>query len=167
MKVYIATRLSRAPDHNRLRDLLKAEGVELTYDWTTHGSVKETSVEVLRDVAQSELRGVLDADVVVVLLPGGHGTHVELGAALGAGKRVVVHSQNPELFEACKETCAFYHHPDIERVQGSFEELATVVCAGVVVDDLVGSHDPPGRGDGGRDDPSVHHLSRLRAWLFL
>jgi hypothetical protein len=61
--------------HNSVRDALKNRGHEISYDWTLHGSVKSVSKERLREVASLELDGISEADFVVVLLPGGNGTH--------------------------------------------------------------------------------------------
>ena len=79
MNYYIATSLSRMTAHNVVRDALKKCGHEISYDWTLHGSVKSVSKERLREVAELELDGISKADFVVVLLPGGNGTHLELG----------------------------------------------------------------------------------------
>ncbi len=118
MNYYIATRLDRAADHNRLRDLLNARGHAITYDWTHHGSVQKDKPERIREVALAETSGVLRADVVVVLLPGGRGTHTELGMALASGKSVIVQADPVHGFFAADErTCAFYHHPLVRRAE--------------------------------------------------
>ena len=109
-KYYIATGLPRIKDHNLLRDQLNQRGFTITYDWTGHGSVKCTDKETLRKVAHAEIAGVLSADIVIVLLPGGQGTHTELGAALASGKQLFIHSENQNHFNPSEETCAFYHH---------------------------------------------------------
>ena len=108
MKIYIATALERAGDHNLLRDALRREGHELTYDWTTHGSVKGQGVDRVRSVARAEAEGARTADAVVALLPGGRGTHVEIGIAIGANVPVILVGPR-ELFGDGAETCAFYH----------------------------------------------------------
>lgn len=84
MNVYIATGLDNAAAHNRLRDLLAAQGVGLTYDWTTHGSVWQRGRAEIREVAALEADGVRHADLVIALLPGGRGTHAEIGIAIGS-----------------------------------------------------------------------------------
>ena len=114
MKYYIATSTERAPFHNVVRDGLKKLGHEISYDWTLHGSVRHTSKERLKEVAHLEYQGILASDFVLILLPGGKGTHVELGLAIAGKKRVFVHSEDPEIFEVGPQVCAFYHHPDIE-----------------------------------------------------
>lgn len=116
MKYYIATSLSRVTEHNLIRDSLKTFQHEIAYDWTLHGSVKSVSIERLREVAIFELNGILESDFVIVLLPGGKGTHLELGFALGNGKRTFLHSEDPSLFELGPQTSAFYHHPHLTRL---------------------------------------------------
>lgn len=123
---YIATRLERADDHNRLRDALTAAGWQITYDWTAHGHVWRDGPERIREVSIAELEGVTTADAVIVLLPGGRGTHAELGAALAAGCPVVLHSLTDPLVGP--ETCAFYHHPLVTSVVAPLEDLARRVC---------------------------------------
>lgn len=122
-KFYIATSLSRAKDHNFVRDHLLARGHVLTYDWTHHGSVKTTTLEMLNRVAHKEFEGVGAADFVVVLLPGGFGTHVEIGAAIAFGKKVVIHSEDKEVFMPSDKTNAFYHHQGIEKLSCPFKEI--------------------------------------------
>lgn len=126
-KAYIATSLDRAAEHNLVRDALARLGIGCTYDWTEHGSVYAEGMARVEQVAMLEIGGVLKADVVVVLLPGGKGTHVELGAAIAADKPVVLYSQDPEVILGPK-TCAFYHHPNVLIVECDklpwFEEVA-------------------------------------------
>ncbi len=126
LKYYIATRLERHADHNTVRDHLAALGHEITYDWTVHGPVWRSGVERIREVAALELQGVVDADVVVVLLPGGRGTHAELGMALATGKRIVLHGA-AENFGATPETCAFYHGARTIPVTGGLDTVALAV----------------------------------------
>ena len=117
MKFYIATSLSRMAAHQTVRDNLKRFGHEISYDWTLHPSVKSVSKERLREVASLDLNGVSEADFVVVLLPGGHGTHLELGFAIAKEKKVFLHSEDPIIFELGPQTNVFYHHADIIRLQ--------------------------------------------------
>lgn len=115
---YIASRLENIAQVQELRDLLHAAEWECLYDWTIHGSIRGPEAgERLRRVSVEELGAASDADVVVVLLPGGRGTHVELGAALAShDPTVVVWSPDPDRdFGTEQGTCAFYHHPRITR----------------------------------------------------
>ena len=121
MKYYIATRLENHGEHNRLRDLLKLAGHECTYDWTQSGSVTG-DLQRISEIAQLEIAGVLSADFVIALWPAGRGTHVEIGAAIARGIPVLFVSDVPEHHEACRGTCAFYHHPRVRRFR-SISEL--------------------------------------------
>lgn len=109
MRYYIATKLDNWSEHNRLRDLLSYDGHEITYDWTIHGSVWREGPTACEDVSVKECRGVTDADLVIVLLHGGRGTHVELGVALGSSKPVAIIGYDASV--TTKSSCAFYHHP--------------------------------------------------------
>lgn len=116
MKYYIATSLARMTSHHIVRDALKLLGHDLSYDWTLHGSVQSVSKERLREVALLELSSITAADVVIVLLPGGYGTHIELGFSIAKGKKIFIHSEDALVFELGPQTNAFYHHPDVTRL---------------------------------------------------
>lgn len=126
MKFYIATKLENWTAHNEVRDWLTARGHTITYDWTTHGPVWRRGLEAVNAVARAEHDGVRAAELVIVLWPGGRGTHVELGMALEAGCRVVLVSGVEGHHEASPEVCAFYHHPSVERVR-TIAELRTLL----------------------------------------
>lgn len=127
MKYYIATRLERYVDHNLVRNWMATRGHEITYDWTSHGSVKDQGADRIREVAEAETRGVVDADLVIVLLPGGRGTHAELGMAIARGRPVLLHSETGAEFAPGSATCAFYHHPQCRRVVGGLLEVMRVI----------------------------------------
>jgi hypothetical protein len=112
LKFYVATSLSNAAAQRAIATRLEEHGHTLTYDWTAHGSVQNEPMSTKRLIAISEIDGVLSADVVVVLLPGGNGTHVELGMAIAAKKMViVVGKQKRDGYE-----CIFYHSPQVHRI---------------------------------------------------
>lgn len=143
MKYYIASGLENAERVRELKKILDASGWEHTYDWTVHGSVQQDGPERLAEVADAETRGVIEADVVITLLPGGRGTHVELGMAVGelklaymlqavgigevVGRRIIVFSETPGVdFDGwAGKTCAFYHHPYVER----FSSMETMLVS--------------------------------------
>lgn len=110
MRYYIATTLSNAAQHNYVRDRLAERGFACTYDWTVHGSLQDEPGR-WDEVAEKELDGVIEADVVIVLLPGGKGTHVELGAALALEVPVflLAEAETPE------REVIFHHHPGVTR----------------------------------------------------
>lgn len=123
MKFYIASRLENAEMVKRVADVLKAAGNMQTYDWTVHGSVQNEGEERIREVARAEKKGVMDAQMVIVLLPGGRGTHSELGIALGSGcPNIIICAENADMFQSDERTCAFYWDSAVTQVVGRMDE---------------------------------------------
>ncbi len=115
MKFYVASNLPNRNMASLMVRALEGAGHECAYDWTEHGSM-QTEPDKWPDVAEAELAGVMRADFVVVLLPGGRGTHVELGAALAMGTRVFLVGDD-ELLRAGSYNCVFHFHPAVTRVE--------------------------------------------------
>jgi nucleoside 2-deoxyribosyltransferase len=69
------------------------------------------------------MNGVRKSDIVIVLLPGGRGTHVELGAALALEKRVYIWAETDELFLYDERTCVFYWNSRVTRIVGDIYGL--------------------------------------------
>lgn len=121
--MYIATSTGNIAAHNALRDHLQHRGVGLTYDWTklAHHNGAEGWWGIpfaeresrLRDVAQEEVQGVQDADLLVVLLPGRKGTHVELGVAIASGVPVLIVPNTISDVGIDKDTVPFYRYPGV------------------------------------------------------
>ena len=131
--LYIATGLSNAAQAKLLYSLIESR-FALTYDWTVHGSVQSDGDARIQQVAINEVDGVLNADIVVVLLPGGRGTHTELGIALGAGKPVFLCAEDDAGFlDESGRTCAFYLHPAVRRCVGSIEVIARALVGASVM----------------------------------
>lgn len=107
-KFYVATTLSNADQAKIVIRRLSDFGHQVTYDWTAHGKV--SGHEAMQDVALKELEGVVSADFIVVLWPGGRGTHIELGAAMATNKPIFFIT--PPEFDL---DVSFYHHPNIVR----------------------------------------------------
>lgn len=120
-----------------MASVLKAAGHTHTYDWTVHGSVQGEGEDRIREVSVNETQGVLDADVVIVLLPGGRGTHSELGIAIASDsiKAILICAEDDSLFLHDDRTCAFYWHPRVERVVGAMDDwLARILAVGYSID---------------------------------
>jgi len=124
MKFYIASKLENYEQVKKLASLLKLSGWEHTYDWTVHGSAKETDIETLRSIGQKEHDGVKSADIVIVLTPQGRGTHVELGMAIAFEKIVYIRHWDDKYFQCDDNTSAFYWLPNVHHFVGSIGELA-------------------------------------------
>lgn len=118
VRFYVATRIENAAAARRLIEQLEAWDWRCTYDWTSH-------VSVLRQVCAAEVRGVREADIVIVLLPAGRGAHVELGIAIGHHRRprIIVAAVDESLIGTTKAASIFYHHPRIEHVVGGVDEV--------------------------------------------
>lgn len=127
MKYYIATSLERKDAHNTVRDALNKLGHQISYDWTIHGSVKNTSVERLREVGYSMINAIKDSDFIVVLLPGGRGTHTELGASLAYNKPIFLHTFDSKFLQLGDDTCAFYFQNQVTSLKCSFDEFVNYI----------------------------------------
>lgn len=67
---------------------------------------------------------VKEADFIVVLLPGGKGTHTGLGASIAYNKPIFAHSLEPDLMQLGDKTCAFYYHNLINHIDTILEKAA-------------------------------------------
>ncbi|MCE5188434.1 MAG: hypothetical protein LLF75_04555 [Eubacteriales bacterium] len=131
MKFYVASGVPNAERVNKVARVLTANGHERTYDWTRHGDVSAESPARKREVAQTESQAVIDAQLVVLLLPGRFGTHAELGTAIAssANKRILLWSESSAPFDGTEGFCVFYHHPAVERFVGPFDEFLHYLSA--------------------------------------
>jgi hypothetical protein len=114
VRFYIASKLENAAAVRALASRLVSFGWTWTYDWTAHGSVQDSGPERIREVAVAEAVGVTSADLVIVLLPGGRGTHAELGIAIGhwlakCSPEVAIFGTLTDGDPNGRE-CAFYRH---------------------------------------------------------
>ena len=126
MTYYVASGVENAARVNEAAARLNALGHTRTYDWTRHGSVAAAPPKKKEQVALSEARAVAEAELVLLLLPGGRGTHAELGLAIATAaqkRRILVFSESSAPFAGADGFCVFYHHPAVTRVVCSFEEL--------------------------------------------
>lgn len=126
MKFYVASSFKNIKSVRYVSEKLKSKGHIHTYDWTKIERV--STIEDLKDVGQKEKSAVIEADILVVLLPAGKGSHIELGMALAHGKKVYLYSPNEEVnnFET---TSTFYHLPEVEIFIGSLDELIELVSS--------------------------------------
>jgi len=105
----LASRKDRSRECDLLQATLDAAGWRRTFTWRdAQGGTKDFAA-----TASAELAGVREADVLVVLLPGGYGTHVEIGAALALGKPVIIHAPDRTTLET-PYPCVFHYHPNVE-----------------------------------------------------
>jgi hypothetical protein len=99
--------------------------------------------------AQDDANGVVDADVVIAILPGGAGTHVEIGIALGVilarvrddgaySSYLAAKPKGPKLFlwadgglgpHEPEYPSVFYRHPLVEVITGDLADCISRVEA--------------------------------------
>ncbi|WP_027963740.1 nucleoside 2-deoxyribosyltransferase [Halalkalibacillus halophilus] len=123
-KFYIASSLKNINTVREVSQDLVNRGFNHTYDWTLND--KASTLEELKTIGQLEKEAVKEADFVIVLLPAGKGSHIELGIALGQGKKVYLYSPNSEVYNV-ETTSTFYHIPEVEIFEGTLDELIKFV----------------------------------------
>ncbi|EIT87070.1 group-specific protein [Fictibacillus macauensis ZFHKF-1] len=116
---YIASGFQNKALVQQLKAQLEAHGFEHTYDWTVNE--RATTADALRAIGEAELQGVKQADFLVVLLPGGNGTHVELGIALAEGKTVYLYEADEASFH--EKLTTFYYIQNVHIIHGTFTDL--------------------------------------------
>lgn len=128
-RYYVASTLENAPQVTALNEELRKLGWSCTYDWTKHGTkgVQGRGNLVLQSTAIEEAEAVAKAHVVVVVLPGGRGTHTELGIAIALGRPIIIYSPDPERDfnneSSSNACCAFYRHPAVQAHLDVFSRL--------------------------------------------
>lgn len=126
MNYYIGSGFYNIENVRRLRDLLSAQGHTHTYDWTLN--TRADSVDALRDIGEKERDAIQASDFVVILLPAGKGSHVELGIAIGSGVPVFLHDMTDSMtnFET---TSTFYHVAQVVQLSGALEDIPSQIDA--------------------------------------
>lgn len=126
MRFYVASSVSNAENAKKIVSIMERNGHELTYDWIADGDIHSSGSDRMGESAFFELRSVIDAELVLVMLPSGADTHTELGVSLASrsNKRILVWSEDGSDFTDPQKNCLFYFHPAIERIVCPFEELA-------------------------------------------
>ncbi|ENQ3104250.1 group-specific protein [Bacillus cereus] len=122
MKFYIASTFTNKHIVHIVADRLKQAGWIHTYDWTKNE--KATNRLELQLIGQAEKQAVRDADVFLLLLDGGKGSHTEFGMALAWEKKIFVYKGNGSL------DTTFYHLPEVCIVEGSLDGLVEKVLEG-------------------------------------
>ncbi|PKH08702.1 group-specific protein [Planomicrobium sp. MB-3u-38] len=119
MKFYIASSFANKDKVREAASILRKAGYVHTFDWTAN--LRASSVEDLELYGTLEKKAVLEADFLIVLLPAGKGSHIELGIALGQGKTVYLLSESEELFDF-EVTSTFYYLPEVRILVGKLRD---------------------------------------------
>ena len=120
MKFYIGSGFKNCELVNYYSKVLQENGWEHTYNWTKNISNNPT-VEDLIKYSKLEQNAIIDADVIIILLPAGRGTHIELGMALALNKKIFLCSASEDEF-SIENTVNFYQLPQIKRVVGNADD---------------------------------------------
>ncbi|WP_099159017.1 group-specific protein [Virgibacillus ndiopensis] len=118
MKFYIASSFANKQAVHYISQKLMLKGYTQTYDWTKNQ--RATTNAQLHAIGTLEKQAVADCDVFLLLLPAGKGSHVELGIALGLGKRVHIYSSE-QIDPANAST--FYYLDGVERFFGEVDDF--------------------------------------------
>lgn len=120
MKFYIGSGFKNCALVNYYAKVLEENGWEYTYSWTKHICDDVTEDDLIK-YARLEQKGIIDSDVVIILLPAGRGTHIELGMALALNKKIFLCADTKEEF-GIENTVNFYELPDIVKLAGTADE---------------------------------------------
>ncbi|TFE00860.1 nucleoside 2-deoxyribosyltransferase [Jeotgalibacillus sp. R-1-5s-1] len=120
MKFYIASGFQNKHAVQHVSQSLKTNGWIHTYDWTKNE--RASSYDMLREIGELERDAVLAADLLIVLLPGGKGTLIEMGLALAQRKKIYLVAPDERAWDF-DQTSTFYHLPEVEGFTGSVEDF--------------------------------------------
>lgn len=118
LKFYVASSFQNINQVRTLTNRLTQMGWQLTYDWTLNE--RADSAEKLQRIGLLEKAAIEDSELVLIVLPGGKGTHVELGLAIAGKKKILLYAPDHKIMDAEFST-TFYHLPEIEKCFGSIE----------------------------------------------
>lgn len=116
MKFYIGSGFKNVELVNEFSKKLQNYGWEHTYNWAENIKENET-IEDLIEYSKLEQKGIEEADAVIIILPAGRGTHIELGMAIALNKKIYLYSSQKEEFDI-ENTVNFYQLPNINRIIG-------------------------------------------------
>lgn len=79
MNFYIASSFQNVQQVRELAKLLRQKGWNHTYDWTENQ--KAESYACLAEIGKKEMKAVSESELLIVILPAGKGSHIEMGIA--------------------------------------------------------------------------------------
>lgn len=120
MKFYIGSGMKNCELVNYYSKILEEKGWKHTYNWAKNINGDET-IEDLIEYSKLEQKGIIDSDVIIILLPAGRGTHIELGIALALDKKIFLCSATEDEFNV-ENTVNFYQLPNIIKLVGTADE---------------------------------------------
>lgn len=89
---------------------------------------RATTIEDLWGIGTKEFEAIRSSDFVVILLPAGKGSHVELGIADGTGVPVFLHDSTDSMTNV-ETTSTFYHIANVVQLPCEFEDIPKQIHA--------------------------------------
>jgi hypothetical protein len=130
VKIYVAGKWANKPDIQSKMAQFESLGHKITHNWTLSETTMSPGAERLRRDACNDIQGVVDADVLVVVMDDEkyvyRGTFCEIGCALGTNTLVIVYCPNPN--ETLAARVCFYHHKDIVHYD-DWKDVVQHVCS--------------------------------------
>ena len=120
MKFYVGSGMKNANLVEYYQDKLKEAGWEQTYNWVKNIN-NDINIDEIKEYAKLEKEGVMNSDVVVILLPAGRGAHIELGMSIALNKKTFLCSLTENEF-SLENTVAFYELPNVVKLVGTPDE---------------------------------------------
>ncbi|WP_409294653.1 group-specific protein [Peribacillus sp. SCS-26] len=120
MKFYIASSFNNIGLVRELARELRADSHIHTYDWTKNSPAD--SFAELKRIGEEEKQAVWESDVFILILPGGKGSHIELGMAIGQGKQIWLYSPDDASFSP-ENSSTFYHLSEVQCYTGTFADF--------------------------------------------
>lgn len=120
MNFYIGSGMKNCKLVDYYAKVLNENGWNQTYNWVENVN-DDVSIEDMTVYAKLESQGIIDSDVVIILLPAGRGAHIELGMALALNKKIFLCSATKEEF-SIENTVAFYGLPNIIQLIGTADD---------------------------------------------
>lgn len=93
MNFYIASGFQNKHLVHSVANELKHAGWHHTYDWTKNE--RAANEEQLREIGQAERNAVKEADVFLLILDGGNGSHTEFGMAIALENNICISCRKP------------------------------------------------------------------------
>ena len=120
MKFYVGSGMKNANLVEYYQDKLKEAGWEQTYNWVKNIN-NDINIDEIKEYAKLEQEGVMNSDVVVILLKAGRGAHIELGMSIALNKKTFLCSITENEF-SLENTVAFYELPNVVKLVGTPDE---------------------------------------------
>ncbi|MCQ6564302.1 nucleoside 2-deoxyribosyltransferase [Bacillus mycoides] len=119
MKFYIASGFQNKHLVRFVSSQLKEVGWQHTYDWTKNE--RATNREQLQKIGEEEQEAIREADIFLLILEGGNGSHTELGMAIALEKKIYIYHKGNEL------QTTFYHLREVDIFEGEIEGLVSYI----------------------------------------